>query len=155
MHSKRIFPVIFFLFGIPFHISAQQVKYLIPPTNNYTTVASFSEGLACVHFSYNSVGFLNTMGNQAFPNTYEDAGSFHCGRAWVRKTINGKTKFGFINNKGKLVIPYIYVEVEDFSCNRSSVNKEGVWAIINKDGKTIFGDSLLIIYSDDADHLFR
>ncbi|AYD47787.1 WG repeat-containing protein [Arachidicoccus soli] len=131
---------------------AQKLHFVVTPDNTFGSISNFSEGLAKVNLKQDSVGFINTSGQFAFASTFENAGNFHCGRAYVRATMKGQSKFGFINEKGKIVIPLIYDEVEDFSCNRTAVNKDGIWKIIDRNGHTIMNDSLLITETeiDDA-----
>src|SRR5699024_2456055 len=100
-------------------------------------ISSFSAGLARVEVDYDSVRFIKTTGDFAFPQAFEAAGNFQSGRAWVRKIANGEYKYGFINKKGKLVIPYIYDKAEDFFCNRAAVKKNGEWKILDRNGDVI------------------
>ncbi|MET4081731.1 hypothetical protein ABIB40_001680 [Pedobacter sp. UYP30] len=143
--------IILFVLITPLTLFAQQVTYLIAPGSAYSSISNFSDGLARVEINFKNTGFINPVGKLVFRDTVEDAGNFNCGRAWVRKTVNGDTKFGFVDKKGQLVIPCVYDEVEDFSCNRSAVNKDGVWQIINQNGKKIITDSLLITETEVTD----
>src|SRR5699024_2463076 len=86
---------------------AQKTDYLLSSDNQLFCISNFSEGLARVYYASDSVGFINTSGEKAFPQTFQDAGNFHSGRAWVMKEINDEEKYGYINKTGKLVVPYI------------------------------------------------
>ncbi|HEY0297601.1 MAG TPA: WG repeat-containing protein [Arachidicoccus sp.] len=136
-------------------LSSQHLTYIIKPDNHFTGISSFSEGAAKVEISHDStiagedstwssIGYIDTTGKLLFEKILDDAGNFHCGLAYIVKTLNDKTKYGFINKKGEIVIPCIYDEAEDFSCNRAAVNKNGIWQIIDKSGKIVMTDSLLI-----------
>lgn len=125
-------------------IHAQQLDYIIPSDNSYWRISTFSEGLSRVELDSETFGFINTSGHLVFKEVYQEVGLFHSGRAWVKKEIHGELKYGFINTKGKLVIPYIYDEVEDFSGKYALVSQDGIWSVINKSGKTLIGDSLII-----------
>lgn len=133
---------------------AQEIQYLVKPDNAFSSISSFSEGMARVLFwGSRNVSFIDTSGKtKSFIETYDDAGNFHNGLVWVAKEIKGATLYGFMNKDGELVIPYQYDEVEDFSCNRTAVHKDGAWQVIDKSGKTIMGDSSLIteMEVDDA-----
>lgn len=151
MKLKALFFIIVILQGLFIQLSAQQIKYVVSPDNNFSGISNFSEGLARVSISYDSTGFIDTTGKFAFSNKFEYAGDFHCGRAYVRKVTDGKSKFGFIDNSGRLVIPYIYDEVEDFSCNRALVNDDGIWKVIDKYGTVVMNDSLLMTETEIID----
>lgn len=125
-------------------IQAQQLDYVVSPDNPYWRISTFSEGLARVELDSETFGFINTSGNLVFKGNFYNVGHFYSGRAWVKKEIRGELKYGFINTKGKLVIPCIYDEVEDFSENRTLVNQDGIWSVINKSGKTLIDDSVII-----------
>lgn len=124
--------------------TAQAPRYAVGTSNTFSSISNYSEGLARVSIAYDSTGFIDTAGRSAFSATFPYAGNFHSGRAFVRKTVDGKTKFGFIDKTGRVVIPCIYDEAEDFSCSRAAVNLDGVWRIIDTGGRTVMGDSVLV-----------
>lgn len=153
---------LFLLLFLPLSLWAQEVSYLIKPVNHFTGISNFSEGLAEVEIPHDSamadddsvwttIGYIDTTGKIVFEKLFDEAGSFHCGLAYVSKKINDSTKYGFIDKNGKLVIPCLYDEVEDFSCDRVAVNRGGVWQIIDKSGKVIMNDSLLITEQEVED----
>lgn len=101
--------------------NAQSSNYLLALDNNFTQISNFSAGLARVVVDYDSVRFIDTSGEFAFPQAFEAAGNFHSGRAWVRKRVNGEYKYGFINKQGNFVIPPQYYLALDFHNGRAVV----------------------------------
>lgn len=126
---------------------AQQLRWLLPPTDTLSSISSFSEGLA--HIDYldsKDLYYIDRYGTiKTITEPYRSAGNFHDGLAWVsQKDQTGNTVYGFINKAGQLVISCIYDQVLDFSCNRAAVKLEGVWQYINKEGKVVIHDKDII-----------
>src|SRR5699024_8185048 len=127
-------------------LAAQELNYVVPPENNYSYISSYSNGLAKVEIDYDSTGFLNSSGKLvvSVPYNYNYTGNFHNDRAFFETKVDGDYKKGFFNKKGKVVIPPIYDKVKNFSNNRAAVKKDDRWKIIDRQGKTVMTDSLLI-----------
>lgn len=99
----------------------------------------FSEGLAAFMVvgqnGSEKFGYLNSKGTIAILPTYEQAESFNCGLAAVKR--NGK--WGFINNKGQIIIPLIYDAVGNFSEDKAAVAMSG--------GKDSSGKSMPLLWN--------
>src|SRR5699024_8081319 len=124
---------------------AQKTDYLLSSDNQLFRVSNFSEGLARVYYASDSVGFINTSGEKAFPQTFQDAGNFHSGRAWVMKEVDGEEKYGVIDQNGKWILPCVYDAIGAFNSNRAVVKKGKQWLIVNRNGEVVFQNSALII----------
>lgn len=70
---------------------------------------------------------------EVIPCTYDNAGDFSEGLAWVVK--NGKA--GFIDKTGEIVIPCQYDGSLSFFEGLAGVQKDGKWGFINKAGETV------------------
>ena len=66
--------------------------------------------------------------------------------------VKYKGKYGFINQTGKLIIPTVYDKVYPMHEEKAVVIKDGIYQIINSEGKTIytFTDSII---SDNVNEL--
>ena len=69
--------------------------------------------------------------------------------------VKYKGKYGFINQTGKLIIPTIYDKVYPMYEEKAVVIKDGIYQIINSEGKTIytFTDSIISESYFKEDHL--
>lgn len=144
-------------------LCSQSLEYIVKPHNNFSRISNYCEGLAKVEVSHDSatagldslwetIGYIDTTGKLLFEKRLDEAGSFHCGLAYAAKEMNDSVKYGFIGTEGQTVIPFIYDKVEDFSCDRAVVNKDGAWLVIDKSGRTIMDDSLLITERETGNH---
>ena len=89
-------------------------------------------------------GFISKDGTIICDLEYDNAYSFHCGRAFVEKD----NKWGCIDTNGELVIPYQYDFAYSFSEDRALVYTgtlkkdgfpdKGVYSFIDLNGNTVF-----------------
>jgi hypothetical protein len=142
--DTRVMIVLTLMQGYSLAAAGQVPRYAVGASNTFSSISNYSEGLARVSIAYDSTGFIDTAGRPAFSATFPYAGNFHSGRAFVRKTVDGKTKFGFIDRAARVVIPCIYDKVADFSSSRAAVSLDGVWKIIDTGGRTVMDDSVLV-----------
>lgn len=73
---------------------------------------------------------IPTSSKQLTPFIFEDAQSFSCGYAAVKKD----GKWGFIDLDGKLVVPCVYDKVRSFRNGVGAVSQSGKWWLLNNKG---------------------
>ncbi len=75
----------------------------------YFSIEKFSEGLAVARVGNNNYGFIDSLGKEIIPLTFNGADSFYSGYAKVAQyDKKDKYKVGIINKKGEIVIPIVY-----------------------------------------------
>ncbi len=115
--------------------SGQEV---IPIVNTFF-IGNFTEGLAPAEMSgnpttlYGKWGYVDKTGREVIPFTYEWAGPFSNGYAYVK--LNDK--WGFVDKTGKEVIPLIYEDAAKFSEGAASVKLNGKWGAVDNTGKEV------------------
>jgi hypothetical protein len=119
-------------------------------SKGYTSVASFSEGLAAVMVDRDSIakyGFINTKGDVVIPPRFDPVFARHNIGALSRfseglASVRVGKEYGFIGKRGQFVIPPRFDFAGDFSEGLAFVrlgeqagyiNKSGAWAITRKE----------------------
>lgn len=100
-------------------------------------------GSRMVNGGVGKYGFISKDGTIICDLEYDNAASFYCGRAFVKKN----NKWGCIDTNGKLVIPYQYDYVHSFSEDKALVYTgtlkkglpdKGVYSFIDLNGNIVF-----------------
>lgn len=117
---------------------------LVIPPNLYRYVDSFSEGLAKVsrspfHSDFFKLGFIDKLGNEIIPCTFNDGRSFSEGLAAVAiercdDRNNRYEEWGVIDKSGKIIIPLKYSTPPSFTDGLAAVSK-GRWGFLSKAGE--------------------
>jgi len=123
-------------------------------TNVQTTFSA--DGYAWVQKG-KKYGYINTKGKEVTPLKYDGAFPFADGCAAV--SVKGKKNmlFGFIDTNGKEIVELVYEDcITQFVNTYSAIKKDGKWAIINTDGKTVSGFDYkeVIVPSNNGGHFF-
>lgn len=82
-------------------------------------------------------GFINNKGIEVIETKYYAVGYVSEGLINVAIQDSGKSKWGFINLKGETVIPFKYDYAYDFRNGRASVELNGEYFSIDKNGNRI------------------
>ncbi|MDR0325079.1 MAG: WG repeat-containing protein [Oscillospiraceae bacterium] len=101
-------------------------------TVDYWNDNNYSEGIALTHDN-GKYGFIDSMGKDVIPPTYDAIFPFADGLAKVR--FGGK--HGFIDKTGKEIVPPKYDFVGDFSNGIATIRLDGKWGCIDNTGKEI------------------
>ena len=101
--------------------------------SKYGGIRGFSDGLFVAKKGFNSVGFVNTKGEEAIPFKFKDARTFSEGLAAV-KTDDG---WGYINKQGEVVIKFQFEEAYNFNKGLALVRISEGYAVIDKQGNTV------------------
>lgn len=147
MKKTFFFSLVLMLLSVDFWGQRHTVQYVVPPSFQYSRISTFSEHLAKVEVGANRVGFMDREGKIKFilDDAYANVGDFHSDRALVQKGEGTNAKYGYIDKRGQVVLPFRYLSAQDFSEGRAGVySAENGWEIIDRQGKVIFGDSLII-----------
>ncbi|MBN2663554.1 MAG: WG repeat-containing protein [Bacteroidales bacterium] len=97
----------------------------------YDKIESFSEGFALVK-NADKYTFINSKGGQ-FNEWFTDADDFNGGMAKVKIY----DKWGFINRRGELIVRTVYDNVWNYQNNIAKVEKDGLFAFIDLNGRLI------------------
>lgn len=111
---------------------------VIPFTDQYTPVGSFSNGLVLVAAKNGKYGFLNTDGVVEIACVYQYAKTFSEGMAAVQPS--GSEKWGYIDTNGNMVIAAEHYNAQPFSdgvagTSLGFINRKGN-IVLNYDGAT-------------------
>ncbi len=108
---------------------------------DFVAIKRFSEGLAPFTNSDKKSGFINTEGKVVIPAHFLTTGYFVDGLAWAKTTLK---RVGYIDKKGEWVIDPQFDAGKNFDpvSGLARTKTEGVWAYVNKIGKTMnMGDT--------------
>ncbi|MBR5610846.1 MAG: WG repeat-containing protein [Bacteroidales bacterium] len=107
-------------------------KYLVPSKMTYVMKHDFSEGYALTKDLRGKLAFIDNTGAIRLDlSSYDDAGDFSEGKAWVMK--NGK--YGYINTRGSLVIDTIFTYASNFKDGQAYVASGSRQGIVKMAGK--------------------
>ena len=123
-------------------------KVIMPFTNKYNSIESFSEGMAPVMSKSYKWGFIDTDGKEVISPKYDGTNGHFGGVYGFSQGLAGMkkgNKWGYITKSGKVAIPFVYDEIRPFSEGVAGVLKNGKWGFINGANKTM----IPFKYSDD------
>lgn len=128
------------------HLTVRRVKlqikdvYMTISLAGYDYIGKPSEGLIRVKkgvYPRYQCGFVNEQGEIVINPEYANVRDFSEGYAAVRFGNWASDKWGYINREGKLVVPCIYKYPYPFINGYAKVFLDGVWYIINPEGKRV------------------
>lgn len=129
-------------------------KVILPFSDKYQTIESFSEGMAPVMSKSSKWGFIDKDGREVIAPQYDGVDGNFAGPYGFSEGLAGVKKgenWGFITKTGVVAIPFIYDEIRPFSEGLAGVLKGGRWGFINGANKTIipfkYADSNVQRYS--------
>ena len=117
-------------YGMALYDLRRSKRPLTPP--HYLPVTPLSEGRIGVSRG-NKYGFLDPLGNEVIPCTYDEIGTFRLGRAMARIG----DRFGIIDTSGRIVLPIVY---EDRTPKGYKYVYYDSVALVERDGKLGFVD---------------
>ena len=90
----------------------------------------------------NLYGAMDLNGNWIISPTFDYMEIYNEGISLVsQKDSNGTLKYGYVDATGKMVIPAEYEEATNFLNERAIVCKDGIYNILNKEGKLLIENS--------------
>ena len=107
---------------------------IVVPSDKYDNIGSYKEGMWRVRKD-GLCGFLDSLGTEVVPPTYEYVSSFHNGFAWAKNKGDGK--YGYIDKKGHPLTPFIYDGAWHFCEGMAAVVKKGKVGFINDQGEEV------------------
>jgi hypothetical protein len=111
-------------------------KFVLP-IGSYSNVFGYVDGMIRVakktKDGQSKMGFVDRAGKLVVPTTYDEAGDFHEGKAFVIKD----GKYGYIDTTGKVVIPFQFDNSGEFSEGMASINMDGKYGFIDETGKVV------------------
>ena len=107
---------------------------IVVPADKYDNIGSCKEGMLRV-MKNGQIGFLDSLGTEVIPLTYNYVSSFHEGFAWGKILSDGK--YGFIDKKGEPITPFIYDGAWHFFEGMAAVVKKGKIGFINDKGEEV------------------
>lgn len=100
-----------------------------------------NENIAIIK-KYNLYGAMDLSGNWIVSPTFDCMEIYNEGMSLVsQKDSNGIPKYGYVDTTGKLITPIEYEDATYFLNDRAIVCKDGIYNIINKDGKSLIENS--------------
>ncbi len=131
-------------------------KIVMPFTNKYSSIESFSEGMAPVMSRSYKWGFIDKDGKEVIRPQYDGInGNFGGVYGFSQGLVGMKKgkKWGYITKTGKVAVPFVYDEIRPFSEGLAGVLKDGKWGFINGANKTVipfkYSDSNVERYSSN------
>lgn len=105
--------------------------------SNVKRVHPFSEGLASVSTTNNSVGFIDNTGKLVINTVFLSVGNFKNGVAWAK---NHTKELGYIDRKGEWIDYPKFSAGKDFDkvSGLARVKYEDQWAYVSMDGGIVF-----------------
>jgi hypothetical protein len=97
-----------------------------------TVQGGFKDGLAVVKIG-KQYGFINTEGQLAIQELFDEAWGFHEGLCSIKKG----NKYGYINIQGEYVIPPKFEQARPHSGGIATFNENGKWGLIGLAGDII------------------
>ena len=129
-------------------------KVIMPFSNKYRSIESFSEGTAPVISKAGKWGFIDKDGKEIIAPQYDSTNGHFGGVYGFSEGLAGMAKggkWGYITKTGKVAIPFVYDEIRPFSEGVAGVLKGNKWGFINGANKTIipfkYADSNVERYS--------
>lgn len=115
-------------------------KVIMPFTNKYNSIESFSEGMAPVMSKSYKWGFIDKNGKEVIAPQYDGTNGHLGGVYGFSQGLAGMKKgdkWGYITKTGKVAVPFVYDEIRPFSEGVAGVLKGGKWGFINGANKTM------------------
>ena len=129
-------------------------KVIMPFSNKYRSIESFSEGTAPVMSKAGKWGFIDKEGKEIIAPQYDGTNGHFGGVYGFSEGLAGMAKggkWGYITKTGKVAIPFVYDEIRPFKEGVAGVLKGNKWGFINGANKTIipfkYADSNVERYS--------
>jgi len=131
-------------------------KVIMPFSNKYSSIESFSEGAAPVMSKAGKWGFIDKEGKEIIAPQYDGIDGNFGGAYGFSEGLAGMEKggkWGYITKTGKVAIPFVYDEIRPFKEGVAGVLKGNKWGFINGTNKTIipfkYADSNVERYSSN------
>ena len=131
-------------------------KVIMPFSNKYSSIESFSEGAAPVMSKAGKWGFIDKEGKEIIAPQYDGTNGHFGGVYGFSEGLAGMEKggkWGYITKTGKVAIPFVYDEIRPFKEGVAGVLKGNKWGFINGTNKTIipfkYADSNVERYSSN------
>jgi hypothetical protein len=123
---------------VGFYISFKKISPELDPAvffKSFPYGGPFSEGRAVALMS-DKFGYIDSEGNWAISNKYEDARNFSDGLAAVLEefAVSDKQEWKFIDTEGKVVIDKVDGYPFDFNSGLARVIRNGIYGFIDKSG---------------------
>lgn len=131
-------------------------KVIMPFSNKYRSIESFSEGTAPVISKSGKWGFIDKDGKEIIAPQYDGTNGHFGGVYGFSEGLAGMEKggkWGYITKTGKVAIPFVYDEIRPFKEGFAGVLKGNKWGFIDGTNKTIipfkYADSNVERYSSN------